>query len=70
MRLLVSSRVVEVSGRLGPACIACGNTRSFWIQTEDREELREISSLPDRDARITSCGRCRSRNSIVVTHVD
>ena len=65
----VSSTAASV-GRLGPLCIACGNTRRFWIYTPVGSELRELAELPDGEARVLACGRCRSRNSIVISRLD
>lgn len=69
-------KVVRVSstaagiGRLGPLCIACGNTRRFWVHTPSGNELCELAELPDGEARVVACGRCRSRNSIVISRLD
>jgi hypothetical protein len=51
-------------------CIACGNTRRFWILTQDGDLLVEMPQLPDGEVRVVACGKCRSRNSIVVTRID
>jgi hypothetical protein len=51
-------------------CIACGNTRQFWIHGENGDELSELARLPDGEIRIVACGRCQSRRSIVIAHVD
>ncbi|MBV9279618.1 MAG: hypothetical protein JOZ41_06015 [Chloroflexi bacterium] len=70
MKLNVTSASLQVTGHLGPMCIACGNTRRFWILTHDGDRLAEMSQLPDGEVRVLSCGKCRSRNSIVVTRID
>ena len=70
MKLTLSSAKADLSGRLGPLCIACGNTKRFWIQAETGDALFELRDLPDGEIRVTACGRCQSRNSIVVAHVD
>jgi hypothetical protein len=70
MKFTVTSASTNVAGRLGPLCIACGNTRRFWIHTPEGDQLVEISDLPDGDVQVRACGRCSSRNSIVIAHVD
>lgn len=58
------------SGRVGPYCITCSNTRRFWVQTTSGERLFDLFDLADGDVRIVACGRCRARRSIILTHVD
>jgi hypothetical protein len=70
MKLTIRSAKTDVSGQLGPMCIACGNTRWFWIQSDGDDELCELANLPDGEIRIVACGRCQSRRSIVIAHVD
>lgn len=70
MKYTVLSVNAAASGRRGPVCIACSNNRRFWIHTEDGDRLCELSELPEGDVRIVACGRCRSRHSIVIGHVD
>jgi hypothetical protein len=70
MKVAVSSRRAEVSGRFGPMCIACGNTRRFWVSTPNGEQLAELHELGDGEARIVACGRCRTRHSVVIARVD
>lgn len=70
MRLTISPRTLHVTGRLGPACITCGNTRRFWIQTPAGDQLVELTDLSEGEVHVVCCGRCRSRNSLVFTRVD
>jgi hypothetical protein len=70
MRVTVASRTESITGRLGPLCIACGNTKRFWIHSPEGDQLAEMSELPEGEVRVTACGRCSSRNSIVIAHVD
>jgi hypothetical protein len=70
MKVPNRSVTLNVTGRLGPVCIACGNTRTFWIVCPEGECLAEMPDLPEGDVRVTMCGRCRSRNSVVITRVD
>jgi hypothetical protein len=69
MRLMVSSVDLKVRRR-GPVCIACGNSRQFWIMCGDERLLMEVARLPDHECEIVACGRCGARNSVVVGHVD
>jgi hypothetical protein len=70
MKLTIKSAKADVTGRLGPLCIACGNTKRFRIRSNGGEVLCEIPDLPEGEVRILACGRCGSRHSIVVSHVD
>ena len=70
MKLAVTPASLQVSGHLGPVCITCGNNKMFWIHTPDGDRLVEMATLPAGTARVVCCGRCRSRNSIVVTFID
>jgi len=70
MKVTVSPPELQVMGRLGPVCITCGNSRRFWIQTPAGEQLVELMDLPAGEVMVLCCGRCRSRNSIVIAHVD
>ena len=70
MKVTIMSSRADVAGRLGPVCIACGNTKKFWVHAAGLDQLFEISELPDGDILVRACGRCRSRNSIVIAHVD
>jgi hypothetical protein len=52
---------------LGPAptCIACGNTRTFWVRRG--EEVVHVAAWTLEPAdKLVACGRCRSRNSLVL----
>lgn len=69
MRIMLD-RSSAATQKLGPVCIACGNTRTFWVQEVGGVRVVEIRDVPDGEVRVHSCGRCRSRNSIVVAHVD
>jgi hypothetical protein len=55
---------------VGPYCIGCSNTQRFWVETESGERLVDLSDLEEGEVRILACGRCRTRSSIVLTHVD
>jgi hypothetical protein len=70
VRLTVTPRDIKLSGHLGPICIACSNTRLFWIQASDAEQLVEIARLPEGPVRVTACGRCGSRHSVIMGRVD
>jgi hypothetical protein len=70
MKLALTTASLQVAGHLGPTCIACGNTRRFWIHTSEGDRLVEVSQVVDEEVQITACGRCQSRNSIVVAPVD
>lgn len=69
MRLMVSSADLKLRRR-GPVCIACGNSRQFWVIKGDLEQLVEVVRMPGHQYEVVACGRCRSRNSVVVGHVD
>lgn len=64
------SRKGQLIRKRGPKCLACGNAQQFWIRTGDEESLLNMRDVPDGTADVVSCGRCRSRNSVVVTYVD
>ena len=70
MKVMIKAKALNLSGRLGPTCIACGNTRRFFIQTPEGDAVFDLSELPDGEVRVMACGRCRSRNSIVIAHID
>jgi hypothetical protein len=70
MKVMINAKTLNLTGRLGPACIACGNTRRFFVHTPEGDAVFELSELPDGEVRVTACGRCRSRNSIVIAHID
>jgi hypothetical protein len=70
MKVTISSKKSDVAGHLGPLCIACGNTKRFWVHGTDGDRLEELRDLPDGEVRIMACGRCQSRRSIVVAHID
>jgi hypothetical protein len=70
MKVMINAKRLDLTGRLGPICIACGNTRTFLIHTPEGDLCIELSALPDGEVRVAACGRCRSRNSIVITRVD
>ena len=69
MRVIVSSTDLKVRRR-GPVCIACGNSRQFWVADGGEERLLEVTQLPSGEREVVACGRCRSRNSVVVGHFD
>jgi hypothetical protein len=61
---------IDVEVRLRPTCIACGNTRLFYAKVDGEETLwNTVTPLPE-DAKIMACGRCRSRNSVMLTYSD
>jgi hypothetical protein len=64
------SRTSRLMRKRGPKCLACGNAQHFWIRTGEEESLLSMRDVPDGTAEVVSCGRCRSRNSIVVTYID
>lgn len=70
MKLSIERVILNAPGHLGPMCIACGNTRQFWIHTPEGDSLLETTSLPKGEIKVRACGKCRSHNSIVVAHVD
>lgn len=70
MKVAMSSRQLELSGRLGPWCLACGNKRRFWVETPTGAELAELEDVLAGDVHILACGRCRSRHSLVMARVD
>ena len=70
MKVTLTNAKACVSGRVGPYCITCSNTRRFWIETPAGEQLYELSDLPDGDVHLVACGRCRSRHSIILAHID
>lgn len=55
--------------KMGPLCIACGNTRRFWIESIRGEQLIETENLPDGEVHIVACGRCRSHHSVVIAQI-
>ena len=69
MKMVVTSTQLRLRRR-GPVCIACSNSSQFWIAEEDGERLVAVRELPDGECRVVACGRCRSRNSVVIAHVD
>lgn len=70
MRVTISSRQLELSGRLGPLCLACGNKQRFWVEMPGGMQLASLGDLLEDDVRIRACGRCRSRHSLVMARVD
>ncbi|GAC1400928.1 MAG: hypothetical protein NVSMB52_14670 [Chloroflexota bacterium] len=70
MKVYVRSGQSALTARLGPMCIACGNSRRFWVQTQDGEAQMDVTELPDGLVRVVKCGRCSSRNSIVIATVN
>ncbi len=60
----------DVDVRLRPACIACGNSRSFYVHLEGESILWMTVDPRPEGAKITSCGRCRSRNSVMMIYAD
>lgn len=70
MKLAITAASLQVSGHLGPVCIACGNSKEFWVHTRDGDRLVQLADLPEGEVRLTACGKCRARNSIVVARVD
>lgn len=67
---LAMSRKERTMQRRGPKCLACGNAQNFWIRDGSEESLLSMRDVPDGTAEVVACGRCRSRNSIVVTYLD
>jgi hypothetical protein len=53
-----------------PLCIACGNRRKFWVETPTRDQLVDLTDLPDGAVVVRACGRCSSRRSIIVAHTE
>jgi hypothetical protein len=70
VRVTISSRQLELSGRLGPLCLACGNKHRFWVETPQGLQLADLGEVLEGDVRIRACGRCRSRHSLVMARVD
>jgi hypothetical protein len=52
-----------------PACIACGNRRTFWVRKGDENMILNAWEI-DGSMRIVACGRCRSRHSVVFETTD
>jgi hypothetical protein len=57
------------TGGRTPACIACGNRRTFWVRKGDENMILNAWEI-ERGMRIVACGRCRSRHSVVFESVD
>jgi hypothetical protein len=70
VRVAMSTRRLELSGRLGPLCLACGNKQRFWVETPTGARVSELEDVLQGDVRILACGRCRSRHSLVMARVD
>lgn len=70
MKFVVGTPKTRVFKKVGPMCLACGNTRTFWVDMPGGEVLVEMRTVREGEIRVTACGRCSSRNSIVVGHVD
>ena len=70
MKVTLSNRQLELSGRLGPLCLACGNKQRFWVEMSHGVQLAELRDLLEDNVRIRACGRCRSRHSLVMARVD
>jgi hypothetical protein len=70
MKLTITRKSLQTAGHLGPVCIACSNAREFWVHTPAGAKLVEINQLPEGEVWVVACGKCRSRRSIVVAHVD
>ena len=70
MRVTISSRQLELSGRSGPLCLACGNKQRFWVEMPGACNSRVSGDVLEDDVRIRACGRCRSRHSLVMARVD
>ncbi len=70
MKVTISARQFERSGRLGPLCLACGNKQRFWVERPDGVQLADLCDVLDDNVRVRACGRCRSRHSLVMARVD
>jgi len=70
VKLLMAGGEAPPDGRVGPICIACGNTRSFRVRTPDGESLVQIRDLHEDTGAVCACGRCGSRHSIVASRVE
>lgn len=60
----------DVDLRLRPTCIACGNTRTFYVNMAGGTVLWNTVDRRPEGARIAACGRCRSRNSVMTVYSD
>lgn len=70
MKFNITRESTEALGQLGPTCIACGNSRVFVVLRDGEPEVAPVMELPDGEAVIVACGRCRSRNSVIIGYVD
>jgi hypothetical protein len=70
VKVTLSSRQLELSGRLGPLCLACGNKSRFWVELPSGLQLAELGDLLEDNVRVRACGRCRSQHSLVMARVD
>jgi hypothetical protein len=70
MRVLIPAKRLRASGRVGPMCLACGNTRRFSITDSLGTRTVELADLAEGPVEIAGCGKCGSRHCIVVCRVD
>lgn len=70
MKVTMSSRQLELSGRLGPLCLACGNKQQFWVELQQGMHLVQLCDVLEDNVHIRACGRCRSRHSLVMARID
>jgi hypothetical protein len=59
---------LEVS--LRPKCIACGNTRVFYVVRGGEASLWQTMDPFPAPAKIAACGKCRSRHSLIMDYSD
>jgi hypothetical protein len=60
----------DVDIRIRPKCFTCGNTRTFFVSVRSQVRVWDSSAQMPSDGKIVSCGRCRSKNSIIMDYSD
>ena len=60
--------VLDIS--LKPKCIACGNTRVFYVAKGSEASLWQTRDPFPAASRIAACGKCRSRHSLIMDYSD
>lgn len=67
-RRTVITNGVEVEFK--PKCIVCGNTRTFTLIASGETVTWTAGSPAPAGARPVMCGKCRSRNSLIMDYSD
>lgn len=53
-----------------PKCLTCGNTRAFHVATNDSTVVWNTFEPMPPAGKVVACGRCNSRNSVIMDYSD